>query len=154
MKPRSSRNAGFDLAFAREGEPLPMKWPWKLYCALLIAGGLTQMLRKVLTDTGGPSSRYAAVLFTAIVVAGLVAQSRERALGPRWFWQVGSAALVVGWLTMVAFALYLLAIEVDFAAGLLGLGAAPTPPGIAQLWIYAWRSPAVWNSDAIEAAGS
>ena len=60
-----------------------MPWTWKLYCALGIAGGLAQMLRKVLTDTGGPSSRYAALVGAVVLTAVLVAKFRGPATVPR-----------------------------------------------------------------------
>lgn len=128
-----------------------MTWAWRIYCGLLLAGGVVQMLRKVTTDTGGPSSRYAALASAVALTAVLAAKARGRALGQRWIWQVLSVALVAGWLVMVSFAVYLATIAVPIGAGLLGLGAALALPGVQQMWIYGWRSPEVWGRDGREA---
>lgn len=128
-----------------------MTWAWRIYCGLLLAGGVVQMLRKVLTDTGGPSSRYAALASAVALTAVLAAKARGRALSQRWIWQVLSVALVAGWLVMLSFAIYLATIAVQVGAGLLGLGAVLALPGVQQVWVYGWRSSEIWSRERREA---
>ncbi|MHC4377281.1 MAG: hypothetical protein ACYS26_11835 [Planctomycetota bacterium] len=131
-----------------------MKWPWKLYCLLLVVGASAQMLRKVLTDTGGPSSRYAALAAAVALTGVLIAKSEGRALGRRWLWQVLGVGLVLGWLTLASFALYLIAIDVPIGAGLLGLASVAALPGVHQVWVYGWRSPEIWSAPKSSNEGS
>jgi hypothetical protein len=58
-----------------------MKGYLKLYFVLLLALGYGQLLRKVVTDTGGFSSKYGAAIIATILVFAPIGKSRELAVG-------------------------------------------------------------------------
>ena len=116
------------------------RWVAPLYGGVIVALGLGQMIRKVVSDTGGFGSRYALVLLGAVVTIGLVARSRGIRLGSPWLWRVVLLVALVGLGVM-------LAVEGSrVMAGLCLGGAALLAPGWAGLWDYGFRSPALWSA--------
>lgn len=132
-----------------------LKWYWKLYSVLLLLAGFIQMFRKMLTDTGGPSSRYAAVVIAAVIVSVLIAKANHQAMGKVWMWQSLFVVLAIGFCAMLGFGVYLGLSGITISAALLGLGAALIAPAISEIFIYAYRSPQLWSwrteeSDSME----
>lgn len=124
-----------------------MSWYWRLYAALLLSAGFGQMLHKLLTDTGGFSSRYGAAIVAIVLVIMMIARSKEIALGKPWPWQVFLFGLGLTCFTALGFAIYLLLIGVFLPAALLGLAILLLLPALQQLYLYAFRSPAIWSRD-------
>ena len=121
------------------------RWVAPIYGGLIIAIGLGQMMRKVLTDTGGFGSRYTIVLLGGLITTALVARSRERGLGSPWLWRV-----LFGFLSLILVALLgfgaTLAVGRSWpTAGLCLGGAALLTPGWAGLWDYGFESPDLWS---------
>lgn len=119
-------------------------WMVWVYCVVLVAGGLAQMLRKVLTDTGGFGSRYAALLLAVLVSIGVLARVRRRALGSPWIWRA-----LLGLLGLVVLALMGFSIQgvLDQSWSLVGLclgGVALLAPAGIWLWDYSYRSEDLW----------
>lgn len=102
------------------------------------------MFRKMLTDTGGPSSRYAAVVVAAVVVSVLIAKTNHQAMGKVWMWQSLFVVLAIGFCTMLGFGIYLGIAGVYFSSALLALGAALIAPATSEIFVYAYRSPQLW----------
>lgn len=130
-----------------------LSWQWKLYCGLLILAAFVQMFRKMLTDTGGPSSRYGAVVLAVVIVSVLIARANRTALGKVWMWQSLFVVLALGFCIALGFGVYLGITGVYFSSLLLALGATLLAPAIHQLFYYAWRSPQLWSWDEEEDEG-
>ena len=126
------------------GQPKFLDWPVWIYSSVLIAAGLAQTLRKVLSDTGGFGSRYAGLVLAILIAVGLFARSRKRAVGPRWIWVALLWSLVLVVVALLGFSVRL-ALERSWplAGWLLG-GAAVLTPGVLWLWDYGYRSPHLW----------
>lgn len=122
-----------------------MRWYWQLYIFLILGGSLLQMLRKILTDTGGPSSRYGALIVALVIIVMMVAHWQQRALGKAWMWKILFGVLSLGAVVMLFFAIYLLITGVLFAGGLLLSGAIGLLPALYQLYHYAFRADTVWQ---------
>ena len=123
-----------------------MKWYWLLYCALILAAGYGQMLRKLLTDTGGFSSRYSAALVATGIVLVLIAKFRGTALWHAWLWRMVFILLTLTCLLGILFAAYLLTVEAYFSAALLVLAAILLAPALHQIYKYSYASPEIWES--------
>lgn len=121
-----------------------MKWYWKLYLLLLLLAGYGQMLRKILTDTGGFSSRYSAAIVATLLVVSLVAKLRELPILKRWLWQVLSIVLGLACVLGGLFVVYLTLIGVYYSAGLLTLAVLLLLPATGQIYQYAYKSPLIW----------
>ena len=122
-----------------------LKWYWKLYCALLLLAGFVQMFRKMLTDTGGPSSRYGAVVVAAVIVSVLIAKANNQAMGKVWMWQSLFVVLAISFCVMLGFGVYLGVSGIYISSALLALGAALIAPAAMELFTYAYRSPHLWR---------
>ena len=127
-----------------------LKWYWKLYCALLMLAGFVQMLRKMLTDSGGPSSRYAAVVIAAVIVSVLIAKANKQAMGKVWMWQSRFVVLAIGVCVMLGFGVYLGINGVFVSATWLTMGAALIAPATYEIFTYAYRSPDLWSWETEE----
>ena len=123
-----------------------MKWYWQIYCALLLFFGYGQMMRKILTDTGGFSSRYSAAIIATVVVIMLIAQAKQRGVGKVWIWQSLFYLLSATAVISLLFAIYLAATAVWLAAGLLFVGAVALTPTLHQLYQYSFKSSQLWQA--------
>lgn len=123
-----------------------MKWYWQLYFLLLLVLGYGQMLRKIISDTGGFSSRYAGAIVVTVIVLGLIAKSRELALGKSWMWKTLFVALVISSAAMAMFGLFLGVTGVYLSAAYLCLGAVVLVPAMRELHVYSYRSPDTWDA--------
>lgn len=103
------------------------------------------MFRKMLTDTGGPSSRYAAVVVAAVIVSVLIAKANQQAMGKVWMWQSLFVVLAIGICLMLGFGVYLGMGGIYMSSALLGLGAALIAPAASKIFVYAYRSPQLWS---------
>lgn len=121
-----------------------MKWYWKVYLLLLLLLGYGQMLRKILSDTGGFSSRYGAAIVVTIIIFVLMAKLRRVALGKLWMWKTLFVALAIGCAVMALFSVYLGIAGVFLPAGLLIAGAVLLLPALRELFLYSYRSPSIW----------
>ena len=127
-----------------------LKWYWKLYCVLLLLAGFVQMFRKMITDSGGPSSRYGAVVVAAVIVSVLIAKANKQAMGKVWMWQSLFVVLAISFCAMLGFGVYLGLSGVFISSGLLALGAALIAPAMFELFAYAYRSPQLWAWESDE----
>jgi hypothetical protein len=127
-----------------------LKWYWKLYSVLLLLAGFVQMFRKMLTDTGGPSSRYAAVVVAAVIVSVLIAKANQQAMGKVWMWQSLFVVLAIGICLMLGFGVYLGMGGIYMSSALLGLGATLIAPAASEIFVYAYRSPQLWSWNSEE----
>ncbi|MDA0688062.1 MAG: hypothetical protein O2948_05390 [Proteobacteria bacterium] len=127
-----------------------LKWYWKLYSVLLLLAGFVQMFRKMLTDTGGPSSRYAAVVVAAVIVSVLIAKANQQAMGKVWMWQSLFVVLAIGICLMLGFGVYLGMGGIYMSSAFLGLGAALIAPAASEIFVYAYRSPQLWSWNSEE----
>ncbi|PCI77452.1 MAG: hypothetical protein COB20_08060 [SAR86 cluster bacterium] len=121
-----------------------MKWYWQLYSLLLLLLGFGQMIRKLISDTGGFSSRYAAALVAVIIVLALVAKSKELHLGKVWMWKSLFLILGIGSVAMALFGFYLGFTGVYFPASLLCGAAIVLMPALQELYVYSYESPDIW----------
>ena len=117
----------------------------KLYSVFILIAGFVQMFRKMLTDTGGPPSRYGAVVVAVVIVFVLIAKANEQAIGKAWMWKSLFLALMLATLVMLAFGLYLGTSGVYVSAVLLAGGALVLAPALSEIFIYAYRSPQLWR---------
>ena len=122
-----------------------IKWYWKAYFVLILALGYGQLARKILTDTGGFSSRYAAAIIATLLVCVLIARFKNQAIGKRWLWIGVFSALSLGATLMLLFGIYLLVTGVMFSAALLLIGALVLLPALQQLYEYGFRSDKLWS---------
>lgn len=122
-----------------------MKWYWQVYAGLILSTGYGQMLRKLLTDTGGFSSRYGAATVATILVVILIAKARHAPLWRAWPWQVFFALLCLGGLVAGGFGVYLSFKGVYLTALLLGLTLLLLLPAYHPVYVYAFRSPGIWG---------
>lgn len=123
-----------------------MKWYWRLYLLLLLLAGYGQMLRKIITDTGGFSSRYSAAIVATLLVMALLAKFRGLPTLKRWFWQTLTIVLGLACAVGGLFVVYLILIGVYYSAGLLTLAVLLLLPAAQQVYRYAFKSPSVWAS--------
>ena len=123
-----------------------MKWYWLLYCGLILAAGYGQMLRKLLTDTGGFSSRYSAALVATGIVLVLIAKFRGTALWRAWLWKAVFVLLTFTCLSGILFAAYLLTAGAYYSAALLVIAAILLAPALHQIYNYSYASPEIWES--------
>ena len=112
---------------------------------MLVAVGLAQALRKVLSETGGFGSRYAGLILAIVVAAGLVAYSRQRAAGPRWVWRIVLSGMVLMEVVLLGFTVRLALGQVWTLAGWLLGAAVLLAPGLVWLWDYVLRSRHLWG---------
>lgn len=103
------------------------------------------MLRKIFTDTGGPASRYAAVIVAAAIIACMIANAKQMPLGKRWMWQLLLGLLALGAVVMLLFAFSLLTTGVYFSAALLLTAAVALLPALYQMYQYSFRSTSIWS---------
>lgn len=103
------------------------------------------MARKILTDTGGFSSRYSAAIIATLVVLALIAKARGIPLWKSWPWQVLYILLAITCILGVLFSVYLTVTGVYISAALLLSGAILLVPALQQLYQYSYRSPELWN---------
>jgi len=122
-----------------------LKWYWQVYCGLIFVLGYGQMLRKILTDTGGFSSRYLAAIIVTLIIVMLVAQSKDKALGRSWFWQTLFIILALTAITSLLFAIYLAINSVWISTGLLLTAAVALTPALVQLYSYGFKSQSLWE---------
>ena len=121
-----------------------MKWFWQAYCGLILFLGYGQLARKLLSDTGGFSSRYSGAIIVTILVVMLIAQSNGRAIAKKWVWQGLFVVLSATAGISFAFALYLGATGVWVSAGLLLVAALGMLPALLKLYQYSFKSPQLW----------
>lgn len=119
-------------------------WMVWVYCAVLVAAGFAQLLRKVLADTGGFGSRYSGLLIAVLVSIGLLARARRRAIGSPWIWRglLGLLALVV--LALIGFSIQGVLGQSWSMVGLCLGGVALLAPGGIWLWDYSYRNEDLW----------
>lgn len=117
---------------------------WRLYCAFLLMAGYGQMLRKLISDTGGPISQFAPPLLATFLVVGIAAHLNTRAVFNQWFWK-----LLFGFLAVGSAGVLLLAIYFAFSQGMALAWQALTLltvlslfPALLLLRRYAFYSPA------------
>lgn len=118
---------------------------WKSYLVLLLLLGYGQLLRKLITDTGGPASRYSAAIVATLIVCALIAKSRNMALGSNLIWKAVFSILTLSCALAMLFALYLGISGVYLSAGLLMLAGLVLIPALQQLYLYSFKSPDIWN---------
>ncbi|MEQ9006410.1 MAG: hypothetical protein RLP12_00895 [Ekhidna sp.] len=123
---------------------LQVKWYWLSYFVLILVVGYGQMLRKILTDTGGFSSRYSAALVATGIVFILIAKARGIPLWRAWLWKVVFILLTLLCILGLVFSIYLAVIGVYFSAVLLICGAILLAPALLQIYMYSYRSPEIW----------
>ncbi len=121
------------------------RWLVWVYCGILVAAGLAQMLRKVLDDTGGFGSRYAGLILAVVVSIGLLARAYQRAVGSRWIWRglVGMIALVT--LALLGFSVEGILAQSWSLVGLCMGGVALLAPSGIWLWDYSVRNQDLWS---------
>ena len=121
------------------------RWFAPLYGGVVIAIGVGQMMRKMMTDTGGFGSRYALVLFGAIVTVGLVARSYGRGFGSPWLWRAVFLVLILVLLALLGFGVTMAMGGSWPTAGLCLGGAVLLAPAGAGIGDYAFASPGLWR---------
>ena len=127
---------------------------WWVYSAIVLAVGFGRTGQKILTDTGGPPSRYGPALGASVVASAVLISLSGRALGPRWAWIVVFALLVHG-------SLGLMFLEAVILFG----GSAPAPihalvvggvvlalPAQVRLWRHAIGGRNAWRADGVTGA--
>ncbi len=122
-----------------------LQWYWYGYFVLLLSAGLVQMLRKILTDTGGFPSRYSAIIVAVWLIAALCAKARGIRLWKAWPWQALYYVLATMICVGLLYAAYLLLSGVIPSAALLLAAIALLLPATQQLRHYAFRSPDIWR---------
>ncbi|PCJ27100.1 MAG: hypothetical protein COA96_04075 [SAR86 cluster bacterium] len=103
------------------------------------------MLRKILSEAGGASSTYSGAIVATILVFVLVAKFREVAFGKQWIWKGVFMAFSFSCTVMIAFSAYLGFTAVFLPAGMLLVGAVALLPALKELYIYSFKSPAIWS---------
>jgi hypothetical protein len=118
-----------------------MKWYLKLYLVLLLALGYCQLLRKVVTDTGGFSSKYGVAIIATMLDFALDAESRELAVRRIWMWKTLFVVLAIASVTILVFGAYLGFSSYYLSASPLCVGAIVLFPALQELYAHAQRSP-------------
>jgi hypothetical protein len=121
---------------------------WWLYAATTLALGYGQMIRKIVSDTGGIPSRYGPPVVATIVTAGVIAWLVRRPLLRQWVWKLVFGVLVVASGVGLGFGLYLLLVlSLDsWSVVLLISGAVYLVPAEIQLYRYAFGTGVPWRS--------
>ena len=126
---------------------------WIFYFAVLLFLSAGQLARKLLTDTGGFSSRYAALITVAVLIVVAVAHHRQVAIRPRVIWKI--ICVLLG---LTAFGTFFLGGFILFAgailpASVLLVGAALLLPSVILVYDYAYRQDELWTRPAAPLAG-
>lgn len=124
----------------------PCEW---LYFALLLCVAFTQLVSKVLTETGGFTSRYSAFFAIGLLFAAHVGNRYNKALLYRWCWLSIFWILSVTDAVAILFAAYLLIVngtEALLNAGVLCAVAVLLIPGLWQLYRYVWVNASIWKT--------
>jgi presenilin-like A22 family membrane protease len=113
-----------------------LPWQWLCYIALLFLLSSGQLLRKLLTDTGGPPSRYGGLFVEVLILLFTSAWLNQRALGKQWHWKVLLELLVIAG---IGFSVFLAFAAVYQSASLLAIGAVLLLPALSALFQYIYR---------------
>ena len=121
-------------------------WPWLCYIGLLFMLSSGQLLRKLLTDTGGPPSRYGGLFAVVLILVFVSAWVNQRPLGKQWHWKI--VLFLLGFLVAVGlgFTAMLLVNGIFQSAAFLGVGMGLLLPALYALFQYVYRSPGIWKS--------
>ena len=115
----------------------PYEW---LYFALLLCLAFAQLVSKVLTETGGFTSRYSAFFAIGLIFAALLS---------RWCWLSIFWFLIITDAVAILFTAYLLIVNGTGAllnAGVLCAVAVLFIPGLWQLYRYVWVNASIWKT--------
>ena len=124
---------------------IPIPWPWLCYIGLLFLLSSGQLLRKLLTDTGGPPSRYGGLFAVVLILIFVSAWINQRALGKQWHWKIVFVLLELLVAVGLGFTAYLLVDGVYQSAAFLGIGMGLLLPALYALFQYVYRSPGIWE---------
>lgn len=125
---------------------LRLPWQWLCYIALLFLLSSGQLLRKLLTDTGGPPSRYGGLFVVVLILLFVSAWLNQRALGKQWQWKVLFVLLELLVIAGIGFSVFLAFAGVYQSAALLAIGAVLLLPALYALFQYIYRSPGIWKA--------
>jgi len=120
---------------------------WWLYVVTTLGLGYGQMIRKIMSDTGGIASRFGPPAAATIVAVGIAAMLYRQPLLRRWLWKGVFSLLVVASVGAVFLGAYLLLIEGVTSwnvALLFGLAIYAVPCEI-QLHRYAFGTTIPWQ---------
>lgn len=125
---------------------LRLPWQWLFYIALLFLLSSGQLLRKMLTDTGGPPSRYSGLFVVVLILLFISAWINQRALGKQWHWKVLFVLLELLVAAGIGFSVFLAIAGVHQSAALLAIGTGLLLPALYALFQYIYRSPDIWTA--------
>jgi peptidoglycan/LPS O-acetylase OafA/YrhL len=131
--------------------PLP-RWYWLLYLILVLGVGYGHLIRKLVNDSGGFSSRYTPPLVATLIVLAVLARARGVALWRPWPWKALCLVLALVSSLALAFAASLAMSSVHRPALLLLALVGLLLPAVQQTYLYAFRSPRIWERDRKEGA--
>lgn len=123
-----------------------LPWQWLCYIALLLLLSSGQLLRKLLTDTGGPPSRYGGLFVVVLILLYLSAWINQRALGKQWHWKVLFVLLELLVVAGIGFSMFMALTGVYQSAALLAIGTGLLLPALYALFQYIYRSPDIWKA--------
>lgn len=115
------------------------------YIVVLFIPALTQLTVKLSQHAGGLTSRYSALLLTAILVLGYVANERQQPLFTRWFWRSYLWLLCALLAGVVLFAGYILLLGVWWQALMLLVASGLFIPALLSLHCYSSFNNRVWH---------
>ena len=124
------------------------RWLWLLYIMAILAVGVGRSIEKVITNTGGLTSRYGPGFAAIIIAIGIIGLAWQLRIGRAWMW---ASVCVLG----CGASLGLLVLEVIIILGsgaplrihamIIG-GVALSVPGLAGLFTYAFMSRRMWRN--------
>ena len=116
-----------------------MRYGWHLYILLLLSVSIARMIAKIMSGTGGFSSRYLPVILALIISVGIYGSIRNAPIFKRWFWLTTVYVLALFSVTAVVFSIYLLLFigsSSNYAASLLILTVGISIPAQIKLKQY------------------
>lgn len=123
----------------------PYEW---IYFALLLVLACIQLIIKVVTETGGFTSRYTGFVAVSLLFFAFLGNRIRTPLLFRWFWLICFWLLVC--ITVVAFLFSIYSISVndagsDFMSGALFVIPLLLIPGLWHMYLYVWDNKALWK---------
>lgn len=128
---------------------------WWVYVATTLALGYGQMIRKIMSDTGGMASRFGPAVAVTVISIGIVATLLNKPILRQGFWKAVFVLIVFSSIVALGFALYLLLAQnlVSWTVLILMGGAVYLVPGEIKLHRYAFGSEVLWGAGSVSGSG-
>ena len=124
-----------------------MKYIWYIYLFLILSLGFARTAERIFSESGGFSSQYLPLIFSAILSFGVYGSIKKKPLFILWFWQALYWFSIILSLSLLAFALYLALVEGASSlkwSGVIVFSALLIIPAQCKIKAYSFKSPDIW----------